>query len=58
MAKITEQKISITMSKLVRDGESSSNLIQPDVVSTLEQVVQELVGSTLPHYKVLASVGS
>ena len=45
MAKITEQKISITMSKLVRDGESSSNLIQPDVVSTLEQVVQELVGA-------------
>lgn len=46
MAKIIEQKIAIRLSKLGRNSDSNAqSLISPDTISTLEQVVQELVGA-------------
>ena len=46
MATIHEQSILIKLSKLARNNEAlESTLIAPDVLQTLEQVVQELVGA-------------
>lgn len=46
MAKIIEQTIAIRLSKLGRNSDSDAqNLISPDTIATLEQVVQELVGA-------------
>lgn len=46
MAKIQEELIVIKLSKLHKDSEHpNSNLANSDVVSGLEAVVQELVGS-------------
>ena len=46
MAKIQEELIVIKLSKLHKDSQTqTSNLANSDVVSGLEAVVQELVGS-------------
>lgn len=42
MAKIQEQSVVITFSKLVRDDETASGVISHDVVTALHGVAQEL----------------
>jgi hypothetical protein len=46
MPKIQSETIEIVLSKLVRNSDStdSNNLISPEILATLESVVQELVG--------------
>jgi hypothetical protein len=44
MAKINEQTLVITVSQLVRDGDSVSVLLSEEVVAQLEAVVGELAG--------------
>ena len=44
MAKIQEQAIVIKVSKLVKDSDAAGDLIADDVVASLEEVVQQLVG--------------
>lgn len=46
MARIIEEVIVIKLSKLVKDSDSST-LSTADLVSSLEQVTQELVGDTI-----------
>lgn len=53
MAKMIEQLIVIKLSQLVKDSEEAVHPADHDVVSSLEQVVQELVGN-----KVLVEVTS
>jgi hypothetical protein len=46
MAKIQTQSIVITLSKLVKDSESSDSIIvNEDLVTSLEAVAQELAGA-------------
>ena len=45
MAKIHEEVIVITVSKLVKNDESPGALLTEDIGSALEQVAQELLGS-------------
>lgn len=45
MAKIHEEVIVITVSKLVKNDESPGTLLTEDIGTALEQVAQELLGS-------------
>lgn len=47
MAKIQEEIIVIKVSKLLRDSEQSSSIMEPDSVASLEAVIQELAGSNV-----------
>ena len=47
MAKIQEEIIVIKISRLLRDTEQSQPVLNPDVVASLEAVVQELAGSNV-----------
>ena len=48
MAKILEDKVVITFSKIVKDGASDeATLIDTDIKAALEQVAQELVGDQI-----------
>lgn len=48
MAKIQEEVVIITLSKLIKDStEDVSPLTNKDFVSNLETIVQELVGDTV-----------
>ena len=48
MAKIVEEKITIKLSKLVKDAESeTSQLLNDDSRAALEQVAQELAGDSV-----------
>lgn len=47
MAQIHEEVIVIKLSKLVKSGVEADALANADIVSALEQVVQELVGDTV-----------
>ena len=53
MAKMIEQVIVIKLSQLVKDTETAAQPADHDVITSLEAVVQELVGS-----KVLVEVAS
>lgn len=44
MAKIIEDVIVVKFSKIVKDSEQKPDIVSDDIVSTIEQVVQELVG--------------
>jgi DNA-directed RNA polymerase delta subunit len=44
MAKIVEEIIVVKLSKLVKDGETVTNISNQEIDSALEQVIQELVG--------------
>jgi len=44
MAKIHEEIIVIKVSKLLKDNESADAILNPEVVASLEAVVQELSG--------------
>ena len=45
MAKIHQQTVSVTVCKLIRNDQSVASLVTPEVVSAIEQIVQELVGA-------------
>jgi hypothetical protein len=45
MAKMIEDVLVIKLSKLVKDSESSENIVTEDIHAALEQVAQELVGN-------------
>ena len=47
MAQIHEEVIVIKLSKLVKNGVETGVLANTDIVSALEQVVQELVGDAV-----------
>jgi hypothetical protein len=44
MAKLVEEKIIITLSRLVKDDTKTSTIIDSELISTLETVAAELVG--------------
>jgi hypothetical protein len=45
MAKMIEDVLVIKLSKLVKDNDSSENIINEDIQVALEQVAQELAGN-------------
>lgn len=45
MAKINEQKITITLSKLVRDNDEQYPIMHDEMLATLIAVIQEMIGS-------------
>ena len=44
MAKIVEDNIVVSISRIAKDGDNLSSVVNDEIVSTLEQVVQQLVG--------------
>ena len=44
MAKINEQKITFTLSKLVRDSEEQAVILDDEMIATLFEAIQEMVG--------------
>lgn len=44
MAKIVQDIVAIEVSRLAKDGEDLAALITPEMMATIEAVVQELVG--------------
>ena len=44
MAKLHEETIVITVSKLLKNTDSESTILDTDTVASLEQVVQQLAG--------------
>jgi len=46
MAKINEQTLIITVSRLIRDDAEPETLLPPEVVTQLEAVVAELAGDS------------
>lgn len=44
MARIVEEVIVIKLSKLVKDSEVTETVATPEVVASIEQVAQQLVG--------------
>jgi len=44
MARIVEEVIVIKLSKLVKDSENTETVATPEVVASIEQVAQQLVG--------------
>lgn len=47
MAKIHTETLVITVSKLVKESDSTQSIITQDIVAALEQVAQELVGDSI-----------
>lgn len=47
MAKIYEQTIVIKLSKLVKNNEEPTNLVNSEILAALEQVAEELLGKDL-----------
>ena len=45
MAKMIEDVLVIKLSKLVKDSDSSENIVTEDIQVALEQVAQELAGN-------------
>lgn len=45
MAKLQEDVVTIKISKLVKDAEDVGSSLSPELVLSLEEVVQELVGA-------------
>ena len=45
MAQVYQEVVVIKLSKLIKDNETSPTLATEDLVSSLEQVAQELVGA-------------
>ncbi len=44
MAKVNEQKITITLSKLIRDKDDQHPIMHDEMLATLIAVIQEMVG--------------
>lgn len=47
MARIAEQNVVFTFSKLVKDHDDDQQLVDEEVLLSIEQVAQELVGTTV-----------
>jgi hypothetical protein len=47
MARIVEEVIVIKLSKLVKDTDNVETLASPEVVASIEQVAQQLVGDSV-----------
>lgn len=47
MAKLHEEIIVIKVSKLLKDAENTETIMSPEVVNSLEAVIQELAGSNI-----------
>lgn len=47
MAKIYEEAIVIKLSKLIKNNDEPTSLVNAETVAALEQVAQELVGSDI-----------
>jgi len=47
MARIVEEVIVIKLSRLVKDSEVTENLATAEVVASIEQVAQQLVGDAV-----------
>ena len=45
MAKINEQKITITLSKLIRESDDEHPIMHDEMLATLTAVIQEMIGS-------------
>lgn len=46
MAQINEQKITIKLSKLIRDAEKQDDILTDDMLAALIEALQEMVGTT------------
>ena len=44
MAKVNEQKVTITLSKLIRDKDEEHPIMHDEMLATLIAVIQEMVG--------------
>ena len=44
MAKIVEDQIIVDISRIAKDGDNLDSVITDEIITTLEQVVQQLVG--------------
>jgi len=44
MAKLNEDMVVIKVSELLKDSDEQRKIMGPDIVNTIEQAVQELVG--------------
>lgn len=44
MAKLNEQKITITLSKLIRDKDEEHPIMHDEMLATLIAVIQEMIG--------------
>lgn len=44
MAKIVSNNIAILISRIAKEDQQLENIVTPDMVTTLEEVVQQLVG--------------
>ncbi len=47
MARIVEEVIVIKLSRLVKDSEVTETLASPEIVASIEQVAQQLVGDSV-----------
>lgn len=47
MAKIQQEKLELTFSKLVRDSDDESPILTKDIIDQIEQIAQELVGKDI-----------
>lgn len=47
MAKVHEEVIVITISKLVKNDEAGTNIVSGDVITALGSVTEELLGSSV-----------
>lgn len=45
MAKINEQKITIKLSKLIRDDEGTEEILTDELIAALIEAIQEMAGS-------------
>jgi hypothetical protein len=45
MAKINQQNLVITLSQLIKDSDSGTDILEPGVVEQLETVISELAGA-------------
>ena len=44
MAKISEQKVTFTLSKLIRNEDGENQILDDEMIATIFQVIQEMVG--------------
>jgi hypothetical protein len=45
MAKIYQEAITILISKLIKDGQEITSIVDNEILQSLESVAQELIGS-------------
>ena len=45
MAKIHEETVVITLSKLVKDNDTGTEIVSNDIVASLQEAIEELLGT-------------